>query len=173
MKTSAHGKASAERLNVHAIERRLESTNGVGLDDSNPAAKTLQITGDASSAPTVSDHDETSRRYPEIGDTHEALDDRLPDPVLVLDDRFERAVIDDDYREFHLAAELFAQAVRARRRLLRTAENHHVLGEREGSQISAVVEEQAGRVLENALEVVRVIGFPVFAAPKHLYSALA
>ena len=43
----------------------------------------------------------------------------------------------------------------------------------EGSQISAVVEEQAGRVLENVLEVVRVLGFPVFAAPKHLYSALA
>ena len=76
--------------------------------------------------------------------------------MLVLDDRFQRAVIDDDDREFHLAAELFAKAVRARRRLLHAADNHRAFQEREGRQISTVVEEQARRVLENALEVLQL-----------------
>jgi hypothetical protein len=166
---------AAQVVDAVAVERGLERRDLVDLGHGHATAERPQVLRDAPPAPAVAGHHEPAARDHQVGDPHDALDDRLPHSVPVLADRLERAVVDDDGRERHEAGELGAQADAAARRLLGAAGHragrparHHA-----GGEVAAVVEQDVGHRRHHGGHVRLVLLECVVATPEHGHAGVA
>ena len=107
-----------DRRDAHPLERRLERTDRLALDDDHVRAEAAQGSREAPTARPETDDGERLRGDEAVRGAHEAVDDGRPDPVLVLEQELDRAVVDHDDGEVDLARELAEEPVPARGGLL-------------------------------------------------------
>ena len=159
------------------VHHRLDGLDGVDFGDDDLRAQPLCAHRHALAAPAVAGDDDGLARHDEVGCAVDAVPDRLPGAVAVVEQVLAVGVVDEDHRE---AQSPFGchrlQTDDAGCRLFAAAEDvlqfiGHFLVQR-ADEVAAVVDDDVAVIGKNGADVGLIFGFGAAVSGEHLQPAL-